>query len=318
MLKLFFGGYNYSQNCPEAKKFLEQNGFEIIENPYQRPYTQDELLEIVEDLDAIIAGMDEWNEELFIKGKKIKSIAKFGIGVDTIDIVKAKEYGIKVSNAPASTNAVAELVIGYMVDLKRNIIRGDKICKSGSWDRIAGSELMGKNIGLIGFGKIPKLIAKKLQGFDVNVFAYDKYPDYETAKEYKVNITDFEDLLKKCDIISLHLPKMEETNHIINANTISTMKDGAFFINTSRGSLVDENALYEALISKKLAGAAIDVFEVEPALVDNKLFTLDNFICTPHWGSDTIETIQMVGDITAQATVDVVCKGKDPVNYVNR
>lgn len=317
MYKLFFGGYNYSQYCPESKKLLEQNGFEIIENPYQRPYTQDELLEIVEDLDAVITGMDEWNEELFKKGKKIKSIAKFGIGVDNIDLVKAKEYGIKVSNAPASTNAVAELVIGYMVDLKRNIIRGDRICKSGSWDRIAGSEIMGKNIGLIGFGKIPKLIAKKLQGFDANVFAFDKYPDYETAKQYNVQITSFEELIKKCDILSLHLPKMEETNHIINSNTISQMKDGAFFINTSRGSLVDENALYEALVTGKLLGAAIDVFEIEPVLADNKLLTLNNFICTPHWGSDTIETIQMVGKITAQATIDIVCKGKAPIYYVN-
>ncbi|MDF2984774.1 MAG: phosphoglycerate dehydrogenase [Eubacterium sp.] len=318
MYKLFFGGYNYSQNCPESRAFLEQNGFEIIENPFQRPYTQDELLEIVEDLDAVITGMDEWNEELFKRGGKIKSIAKFGIGVDNIDLIKAKEYGIKVSNAPASTNAVAELVIGYIINLKRNIVRGDRICKAGCWDRIAGSEISGKNIGLIGFGKIPKLIAKKLYGFDANVFAFDKYPDYEWAEKYNVQMTGFDELLEKCDILSLHLPKMEETNHIINAGTISRMKDGAFFINTSRGALVDEEALYEALANKKLSGAAVDVFEIEPAMPDNKLFTLDNFICTPHWGSDTIETIQMVGEITAKATVDVVCKGKDPENYVNK
>lgn len=318
MYKLFVGSYNYSQNCPNSKKLLEENGFEIIENQYQRPYTHEELLEIVDDLDAVITGMDEWDEELFKKGRKLKSIIKFGIGVDNIDIVKAKEYGIKVSNAPASTNAVAELVIGYMVDLKRNIVQGNNICKAGAWDRIAGSEIMGKNIGLIGYGKIPKLISKKLQGFDANVFAFDKYPDYETAKKYNVQMTSFEDILGKCDILSLHLPKIEETNHIINSNTISKMKDGAFFINTSRGALVDENALYEALVSGKLAGAACDVFEIEPAIPDNKLFTLDNFICTPHWGSDTIETIQMVGEITAQATIDVVCKGKNPINYVNK
>ncbi len=318
MYKLFFGGYNYSQNCPESKAFLEQNGFEIIENPFQRPYTQDELLEIVEDLDAVITGMDEWNEELFKRGKKLKSIAKFGIGVDNIDIRKAKEYGIKVSNAPASTNAVAELVIGYIINLKRNIVSGDRICKGGAWDRVAGSEVSGKNIGLIGFGKIPKLVAKKLSGFDVNVFAFDKYPDYDWAEKYNVQITGFDELLEKCDILSLHLPKTEETNHIINIDTISRMKDGAFFINTSRGALVDEEALYRALADKKLSGAASDVFEIEPARADNKLFTLSNFICTPHWGSDTIETIQMVGEITARATVDVVCRGKDPENYVNK
>lgn len=318
MYKMFFGGYNYSQNCPESKAFLEQNGFEIIENPYQRPYTHEELMEIVEDLDAVITGMDEWDEELFKKGRKLKHIAKFGIGVDNIDCIKAKDYGIKVSNAPASTNAVAELVIGYMIDLKRNIVQGDRICKAGAWDRITGSEIMGKNIGLLGFGKIPKMIARKLQGFDANVFAFDKYPDYETAKQYNVKITTFDEIIEKCDIISLHLPKMEETNHIINKNTLSKMKDGAFFINTSRGALVDENALYEALVSGKLLGAAVDVFEMEPALADNKLFKLDNFICTPHWGSDTIETIKMVGEITAKATVDVICYGKDPVNYVNK
>ncbi len=318
MYKLFFGGYNYSKNCPESKAYLEQKGFEIIENSFQRPYTRDELLEIVEDLDAVITGMDEWNEELFKRGRKIKSIAKFGIGVDNIDLIKAKEYGIKVSNAPASTNAVAELVIGLIVNLKRNIVTGDRICKTGKWDRIVGSEISGKNIGLIGFGKIPRLVARKLYGFDAKIFAFDKYPDYEWAEKYNVQITGFNELIEKCDIISLHLPKMEETNHIINAGTISKMKDGAFFINTSRGSLVDEDALYEALINQKLAGAASDVFETEPPLSDNKLFTLDNFICTPHWGSDTLETIKMVGEITAKATVDVVCNGRDPENYVNK
>ncbi len=318
MYKLFFGGYGYSQNCPEAKAFLEQNGFEIIENPYQRPYTKSELLEIADGLDAVITGMDEWDEELFKKGRKIKSIAKFGIGVDNIDLEKAREYGIKVSNAPASTNAVAELVIGYMIGLKRNLIKGDLVCRTGGWDRITGSEISGKNIGLIGFGKIPKLIAKKLQGFDANVLAFDKYPDCETANKYNVRLCGFDELVGKCDILSLHLPKLEETRHIINSGTISKMKEGAFFINTSRGALVDENALYEALASGKLSGAAADVFETEPVPEDNRLLSLDNFICTPHWGSDTIETIQMVGKITAQATVDVVCKGLDPVNYVNK
>lgn len=259
MKKVLVGTYNYSQNCPSSKAFLEENGFEVIENPYQRPYTCEELLEIVEDLDAVITGVDEWNEELYKRGKKLKSIAKFGIGVDNIDLPKAKEYGIKVSNAPASTNAVAELVIGFMIACKRNLILGNKVCKAGSWDRVVGGEIMGKNIGFLGFGKIPKLVAKKLRCFDVNVFAFDKYPDYEAAKEYNVQMAGFDEILEKCDIVSLHLPITPETRRIMNANAFAKMKDGAFLINTGRGALVEENALFEALKSGKLTAAASDV-----------------------------------------------------------
>lgn len=316
MKKVFVGTYNYSRNCPESKAFLEAKGFEVIENPYQRPYSRDELLAIVEDLDAVITGVDEWDEDLFSRAKKLKSIAKFGIGVDNIDVRAAIAHGVKVSNAQASTNAVAELVIGFMVALERNMIAGDRICKAGRWDRMVGGEIAGKKIGLLGFGKIARLVAKKLKGFDVNVFAFDKYPDAAAAAALDVRLVGLDELLAQCDIVSLHLPSTPETRKSVGAAVFSRMKDGAFFINTGRGAIVDEDALCEALRSGKLAGAAADVFDPEPPEAGNRLFSLPNFICTPHWGSDTIETIRLVGSITAKATVDVVCAGKDPENLL--
>ena len=147
MKKVFVGTYNYSRNCPESKAFLEAKGFEVIENPYQRPYSRDELLAIVEDLDAVITGVDEWDEDLFSRAKKLKSIAKFGIGVDNIDVRAAIAHGVKVSNAQASTNAVAELVIGFMVALERNMIAGDRLCKGGRWDRMVGGAWRGFRVG---------------------------------------------------------------------------------------------------------------------------------------------------------------------------
>jgi D-3-phosphoglycerate dehydrogenase / 2-oxoglutarate reductase len=318
MKKIFIGCYNYSRNCPDSKAFLEANGFEVIENQYQRPYSKQELMEIAGDLDVAITGVDIWDEELIAKGKKLKLITKFGIGVDNIDVAAATARGIKVSNAQASTNAVAELVIGFMVALERNLMTGNRVCKAGRWDRIVGGEIAGKNIGLVGFGKIPKLVARKLSAFDANVFAFDKYPDEEAARRLNVRMVGFDELLAACDIVSLHLPSTPDTRKTIGAAVFSKMKDGAFFINTGRGAIVDEDALYEALSSGKLAGAAADVFDPEPPLADNRLFTLENFICTPHWGSDTIETIRLVGKITAQAAVDVVCAGIDPENYLNK
>lgn len=173
-------------------------------------------------------------------------------------------------------------------------------------------ELGGKTVGLVGFGRIGRRLAELLTGFNVTILAYDPYMNEEAAKERNVIPVSFEELLEKSDVVSLHLPSSKETNHLFNAETIEKMKDGAYLVNTARGTLVDEKALYDALVNKKLSGAALDVYEKEPITPDNPLFELDNIVLAPHVSALTYETNYNGAIICAESIVRVA-RGEKPV-----
>lgn len=314
--KVLVTATNYSLLCPEAKKLLEEGGCEIIENRVGRPHTFEELVPLVADIDGVVAGVDMWDEAVFRLAPKLKVIARFGVGVDNIDVAKAKEYGIRVTNVPGgNANAVAELTIGLLLSLLRSIPALHQSARRGYWDRRVGEELAGKTVGLLGFGNIAQMVAKKLSGFDVSIIAFDKYPNTVKAARLGVELVSFDEVLARSDIVSMHLPSLKETRHMMNAETFAKMKRGAYFINTARGALVDEEALYRALESRTIAGAAIDVYEREPVSADNPLFRLDNIITTPHSAAETAETYRRVGLVTAQALLDVFA-GREPANLV--
>lgn len=307
---------NYSEYCMKAKKLLEANGFQVIENTYGRPFTTSELIEAIHDADAAIAGADRWDDTVLKAASRLKIIARFGVGVDNIDLNKAKEYGIKVTNARSgNANGVAELAIGMIFAALRHVVYFHNSLRKGDWVGPVGMEISGKSVGLLGFGDIAQRVAKKLAGFDVQLYAFDKYPNLEKAKELGVKMVGMEEILKNCDIVSVHLPSLKETHHILGKEQFAMMKEGSCFINTARGVLVDERALYEALKTNRVAVAAIDVYEEEPPKLTNPLFTLDNLICTPHIASETYETFDLISTITAQAILDVF-QGKTPENLV--
>jgi D-3-phosphoglycerate dehydrogenase / 2-oxoglutarate reductase len=315
--KILVTATNYSLLCSEAKKLLQENGCEVIENPHNRPMTFHELEEIISDIDAVVAGVDTWDESVFSIAPKLKVIARFGVGVDNIDLEKASEYGITVTNAPRlNSNAVAELTVSLILNSLRNTPNLHVSTQEGKWERFVGFELREKNVGLLGFGNIAQSVAKKLQGFDVTVTAYDKYPDQEIADKYNVNFASYEEVLETSDIVSMLLPHMKETHHFMNRDRFGMMKEGSYFINTSRGALVDETALCEALSSGKLRAAAIDVYEQEPVSPSNSLFQLKNIITTPHTAAETYEVYHSVGLMTAQAIVHLL-NGNQPENIVN-
>lgn len=308
---------NYSKYCAEAKKMLEDNGFEVIENTFGRPLTFSELKEVVHDIDAVVVGVDTWNEDVFKIAPKLKVLARFGVGVDNIDLDKAKEYGIKVTNAKGmNANAVAELAVGLILGAVRNIPYLTRSLRGGNWDRFMGRDIAGKRVGLLGFGAIAQGVAKKLQGFDVKIYAYDKYPNLQKADELGVTMTGMEEIIKTCDVVSMHLPSFKETYHIMGREQFEMMKEGAYFINTARGALVDEKALCEALKTGRLTAAATDVYEEEPVKPSNPLFQLENAICTPHTAGETYETYTTVSIATAQAIIDVF-NGRVPENLLN-
>lgn len=314
--KVLVTATNYSKLCADAKRLLESHGCEIIENRFGRPLTFEELREVVGSVDGVIAGVDTWNEAVFKLAPQLQGIARFGVGVDNIDLEAARKYGIQVTNVPrGNANAVAELAIGLMISVRRHIPALDRSTKNGGWERFVGSELAGGTIGLLGFGNIAQLTAKKLKGFDVEIIAYDKYPDTAKASEYGVTMTTFEQVLAHSDIVSMHLPSLKETHHIMDDKAFARMKPSAIFINTARGAVVDEGALSRALSSGVIAGAAIDVYESEPVSADHPILKIGNLITTPHTAAETFETYTRVSMITAQAMLDIF-EGREPQNVL--
>lgn len=305
---------NFSKYCSEAKALLEREGFSLIENTAGSPLTFDEIRDIITDIDAVIAGVDTWNGSVFKLAPRLRVIARFGVGVDNIDLQEAEEHDIVVTNAKGmNANAVAELTVGLVLGALRRIPYLDGSLRKGCWDRFMGAELSGKRVGFLGFGTIAQLVAKKLQSFDVELCAFDPYPDFNSAHRWNVKMIGFEDLLKTCDVLSLHLPSLRETCHIMGRAQFAMMKEGACLINTARGALVDEAALCQALKTGRLRAAAVDVYEKEPAEAENPLFALENVICTPHTAGETLEAYHTISLANARAVIDVFC-GRKPQN----
>lgn len=308
---------NYSQYCGTGKKLLEESGCKIIENPYGRPYTFEELKPIVGEIDAVVCGVDTWDEAVFALSPRLKVIARFGVGVDNIDLAAAKAHGVRVTNCPGvNSSAVAEQAMALMLAVVRQVPRLNASVRENKWERLMFHELRGKTVGLLGFGAIARFLAKKLSGFEVNLMAYDPYPNEAAAKELGVRLATMDQVLAESDILSLHLPSLPETRHTIHKETLAKMKDGAILINTSRGPIVDEAAVAEALKSGKLAGMGTDVFETEPAKPDNPLFLAPNCVASPHTATETYENYDTTSVLTARAILDVFA-GIQPQNLLN-
>lgn len=315
-MKILVTVTNYSKYCKPGKQILLDAGYEIIENPNNRPFTFYELEGLVKDIDGVVCGVDDWNESILLKAPKLKGIARFGVGVDNIDLESAKNHKIMVSNCPGiNSAAVAEQTITLMLSLLRRVPELNNDVHEGKWTRPMFHELKSQTIGLLGFGRIAQEVAKRLKPFNAKIIAYDKYPNEEKAKSLDTKLLSLEEVLTSSDILSLHLPANEETFHIINKESIAIMKSGTLIINTSRGSTVNEKEVYEALASGKLGGMATDVFETEPIDFDNPLFSLKNFIATPHVSAETYENCEETSVMTAKAVIEMT-QGRNPQNRV--
>ena len=318
MGKVLITSSHFQTLCQDAGKLLMENGHEVLVHKGPQHYMNfEEIAAVIGDIDGAIIGLDDWTDAVFRIAPKLKVVAKFGVGTDNIDKASAKKHGIKVINAPGiNSNAVAELTIGFMIDMLRQITQLHNSLIEGDWVRFTGTELQGKTIGLLGFGAIARLVAKKLQGFDVKVLACDLYPDFEMAKKYNVDITDNDTVLRNSDIVSIHIPSVASTYHLMNDEAFAKMKQGAYFINAARGVIVDTHALLRALETGKIAGAALDTYETEPLKKGDPLLNNTKIICTPHTGGETKETYHKVSLCVAQGVIDVLA-GKNPLYWVN-
>jgi D-3-phosphoglycerate dehydrogenase len=295
--------------CKEARDALTQAGFEIVSNDTGRILTFEEQKDLIKDAYGIIAGTEKYDRDMLLGCDNLKVVTRFGVGTDNFDLATMKEMGLEVG-VIANYNAVAEFALTHILALLKNLPRYDAAARSGAWSRFEMRELTGKTVGVVGFGRIGKRLCELLSGFGVTVLAYDPFMNEQAALERKVTPVALDTLLSQSDIVSLHLPATEETKHLINADTIAKMKDGAYLINTSRGALVDEAALLAALQSGKLSGAALDVFEKEPVTADNPLFALPNTVLSPHCSALTYETNYNGGIICAQSIINVLRGGK--------
>lgn len=303
----------YNKNL--AKDFEKLVG-SVQYNTTGKPLKESDLIHIIGEFDAMVAGLDEITAKVIDNAKNLKVIARYGTGVDKVDLDAAKKAGIYVTNTPgANSVSVAELTIGLALAASRNIISGNNETKSGGWPRLSGITLCNKTFGIIGLGSIGKEVAARISSFNVKILAYDIYFDRDFASKYGVEYTDLETLLSLSDIVSLHIPVLPETKLMINSKTLSKMKKGAILINTSRGELVDEKALYKSLVSGRLKAAALDAFMQEPPQAGSNLLSLPQIIATPHMGAATDNASDEMTKISIMDCVAVL-KGEKPGHIV--
>ena len=281
---------------------------------YKPDIESDELQSSVKDSDVIIVrSRTRITRKVIDFAPNLKIIARVGVGLDNIDTVYAESKGIKVLNASeAAMNAVSELVIGHMIALARNIPRANDGIKNGKWlkKELIGSELRGKYLGIVGVGNIGRNVGRIAKCLRMNLLGYDLYPiNQDYVREVGMIKTDLKTLLENSDFVTCHVPLTEKTRHLINTETLSYMKPTAFLINTSRGDIIDEESLFRALSDQRIAGAALDVFEVEPPTNTN-LLQLPNIICSPHIAAQTKEAQELASTVIAEKVIQTLFTNK--------
>ena len=292
---------------PILKEVLEKNGLKVT---YEPEITPEQIGEKIGSFEVVVVrSRTKITRELVEKADKCKIIARVGVGLDNIDQDAAKEKSIRVLNAvEGAITAVAELVIGLMLSMAREIPRADREVRNGNWIKkeLMGTELKGKYLGIVGLGNIGKRLGRLARALNMNIIGYDVVPiDDEFSKEVGLMKADLDTLLSSADYVSFHVPLLDSTRHMINGEKLKLMKKTARIINTARGGVINEEDLYNSLKDGDLAGAAFDVFEVEPA-TGNKLTTLPNFVATPHMGAQTKEAQLLAANVIAEKIIQVL------------
>jgi D-3-phosphoglycerate dehydrogenase len=273
------------------------------------------LIEILPEADAIITGTDELTGDVIRAATRLKTIAKHGVGLETIDLVAARERGIVVSATPGAIHdTVADLTLALLLAVARHIVPAHLTTISGEWKPLFGIELRDKVLGIVGLGRIGKAVCQRAQSFGMRVIASDPYPDTLFAEENQVDFVSLQELLETADVVSLHAAAEAAGGVLLGQVELDRMKPNAILINTARGQLVDEVALAEALSLGRLAGAGIDAFVEEPP-VDSPLLELDNVVLTPHLGGRTIDGQRRMGEMVIQNCL-LALRGETPLFQV--
>jgi len=296
---------------PEGVEILRRAGLEVDVRVGLKP---EELEAAIGDYDAIaVRSASKVTARVLEKAHRLKVVGRAGVGVDNVDLEAATRRGVVVMNTPGGSSVtVAELALAMMLALSRHIVPATASVKAGKWEkkRFQGHELAGKTLGVVGIGNIGSVVVDRARAMKMQVIAYDPFISPESAAELGVELVMLEDLWRRADVVSLHVPLTDKTRNLVNGETLARMKRGALLVNCARGGLVDEKALAASLASGHLGGAALDVFEKEPASPDNPLLALDRFICTPHLGASTEEAQAAVAVAIAEQLAAYLTQGE--------
>lgn len=308
--------YNVFEN---VREYLIQNGIGCDIVPMIKDFSPDATIKNSLGYNAALVSHEIWDESVFkALSKDLVIISKLGIGVDSIDLDAARRYGVAVTNTPgANASAVADMAVTMMMALNRKINVLDAKMKSGEWwNSYLGGQLEGATVGLVGFGTIAQIVARYLGGFGCRIIAYDPYFNKEVGAKYNVQEVGLDKLAMEADFVSVHIPLLKETKELINRAFFARMKRTTFFVNTSRGQVINEKDLIFALKERLVAGAALDVFESEPLHNSSPLRNMENVILTAHLAGNTTSAVQRVGKIAADNMISVF-QGKVPRFIVN-
>ncbi|MHC4917632.1 MAG: phosphoglycerate dehydrogenase [Planctomycetota bacterium] len=303
---------SYGKNDPGLKSELEAAVGEVVYNPEGRSLKAEEVCKLIPGCAGYIAGLDEIDASVFEVAKDLKVISRYGVGVDRVDLETAKAKGVVVTNTPgANSVSVAELAVGLMLSLARNIAIADTAVKKGEWPKFSGTALEGKTVGIVGLGAIGRPVAVRLAAFDCKLVAHDPFADEKFAADNSIALLPVDELLGRADFVTLHCPVLDATRDMVNAEFLAKMKKGAFLVNTARGELVVEADLAAALESGQLRGAALDALRSEPPEAGNPLLGKDGVILTPHTGAHADSATNAMGR-GALADCLAVLRGEKP------
>ncbi|WPC43321.1 phosphoglycerate dehydrogenase [Clostridium sp. JS66] len=314
-MKVISTSPSFAKYSKEPIELLNKNGIEVSYLP--AGIAEDEFIEKIHDVDALIVAFTQINENVLKNAPNLKIVCKHGVGVDNIDVEAAKKRNIYVTNVPnANKHAVADFAFTLMLASARQIPQADNLTKKGEWPRIFGTDVYGKTLGIVGLGNIGKEVAFRAKGFSMNIVAYDSYPDEKFAAENGIKFVTIDELLKQSDFVSIHIPLLDSTKGLINYEKLRLMKKSSYLVNASRGGIVVEEDLYKALKENVISGAALDVFEEEP-LKFHPLFELPNLIATPHIAGYTAGATDALGMTCVKNIVNVLINNEKPNFVVN-
>lgn len=307
-LKVLLTSSSFIDTPGSHQDLLNSKNFDLIK--IRGPLKEHEILGLINEVDAIICGDDELTRNVLLKGKnsKLKAISKYGIGLDKIDLSAAKEFNIPIANCiGVNHSTVAEHVFALLLSFIKNIIEEDAYIRNSKWQRLTGSELYGKKIGIIGTGNVGKEVIKRALAFGMNVNAFDKNPDLDFSKKHNFNYVDeLESLLSVSDILSLNIPFNPAEKKIISDETLSILKQGVLIVNTARAGLVDQQAIIKGIEKEIIGGYLTDVLDEEPMKINHPLIKYKNVLITPHIGSRTYENVVKQGTMAVENLIKLI------------
>ena len=310
----FFGEPSPVFDDRRAESYAAEKGFAYRWVP-QKPFDQAQVIQCLQESDMGLIDVEPYGEEIFraIDGK-CPLLVRFGVGYDKVDLAAATRHGIAVARTTgANASGVAEMALTLILACRRELRPNRFRCiETGRWDKYIASETAGGTVGILGFGAIGRLLAKLLLGLGCTVIAYDPFPNQALAQEMGVRLVDLDELFTTSDAISVHVPYNPDTHHMVNAARLAQMKPTAVIVNTARGNIIDEDALYDALKAGQIRGAGLDVYAVEPLPAESKLLELDNLILSPHFSSQTVESLWNTYKMAIDITVDFYAGNPSP------